>query len=287
MTTAARRIEAEHLAQRLDGAEVNDELGRLARTLNEMLARLESRFEQVRRFSADASHELRTPLTVLKGEIEVALRTQRSAGEYRQVLASTLEEVERMARMVDELLLLSRADAGALRWESEPVELDRLVEEVAKQTDVLARPKEIRVSLTEMAPLMVRGDAQRLKQLLLNLADNAVKYTGPGGQVSLGLRAVTAEGHPAETSAEDQTAGEYAEIVVRDTGVGISAEDLPRIFERFYRADPARSRQAAGAGLGLCISQTIAEAHNGRIEVESTPGGGSTFRVLLPLQSRR
>jgi heavy metal sensor kinase len=285
MTTAARRIEAEHLAQRLDGAEVNDELGRLARTLNEMLARLESRFEQVRRFSADASHELRTPLTVLKGEIEVALRTQRSAEEYRRVLASTLEEVERMARMVDELLLLSRADAGALRWESEQVELDRLVEEVAKQADVLARPKEVRVSLTEMAPLMVRGDAHRLKQLLLNLADNAVKYTGPGGQVSLGLRAVTAEGRPAEASAEDQGTGEYAEIVVRDTGVGISADDLPRIFERFYRADPARSRQAAGAGLGLCISKTIAEAHGGRIEVQSAPGVGSTFRVLLPLQA--
>ncbi len=274
MTTAARRIEAEHLAQRLDGAEVNDELGRLARTLNEMLARLEAAFEQVRRFSADASHELRTPLTVLKGEIEVALRSPRPPEEYRAVLHSTLEEVERMARLVDDLLLLSRADAGALRLESAPVELDHLVEEVAKQGDVLARAKQVEVRLTEVAPLVVQGDGGRLKQLLLNLMDNAIKYTGPGGQVTLGLRPSAGPGG---------RAGEHAEIFVRDTGAGIPPEQLPRIFERFYRADPVRSREAGGAGLGLCISRTIAEAHGGRIEVESAPGAGSTFRLLLPL----
>jgi heavy metal sensor kinase len=274
MTTAARRIEAEHLAQRLGGAEVNDELGRLARTLNEMLARLEAGFAQVRRFSADASHELRTPLTVLKGEIEVALRSPRAPEEYRRVLTSTLEEVERMARLVEDLLLLSRADAGALRFESEPVELDHLIEEVAKQAEVLARPRQTRVSLTEMAPLVVRGDGQRLKQLLLNLVDNAIKYTPAGGQVTLGLRAV-----PDGAAASE----ERAEIFVRDTGIGIAPADVPRIFERFYRADPARSREAGGAGLGLCISRTIVEAHQGRIEVESAPGQGSTFRVLLPL----
>jgi heavy metal sensor kinase len=276
MTQAARRIEAEHLTQRLGGAEVNDELGRLARTLNEMLARLEAGFAQVRRFSADASHELRTPLTVLKGEIEVALRSPRDPAEYRRVLESTLEEVEAMARLVDELLLLSRADAGALRWESTPVELDHLVEELTKQGEILARPKQIRIAVTDMAPLIVQGDSQRLRQLLLNLVDNAVKYTPIGGQVSLGLRATTREG-------ADGPPREYAEIVVQDTGIGIPAEDLPRIFERFYRADPARSREAGGAGLGLCISKTIAEAHGGRIEVESTPGAGSTFRLLLPL----
>jgi heavy metal sensor kinase len=281
MTRAARRIEAEHLAQRLEGAEVNDELGRLAQTLNEMLARLEAGFAQVRRFSADASHELRTPLTVLKGEIEVALRNPRGADEYRRVLASTLEEVERMARLVDELLLLSRADAGALRWESEPVELDRLVEEATKQADVLARPKRIGVTLTEVAPLIVRGDGQRLKQLLLNLVDNAIKYTPDGGQVTLSLRATgRPPSDPAASGAE-----EWAEIGVRDTGVGIPPEELPRIFERFYRADAARSREAGGAGLGLCIGKTIAEAHGGRIEVESRVHAGSTFRVFLPLSA--
>ncbi|HTU00385.1 MAG TPA: ATP-binding protein, partial [Candidatus Sulfotelmatobacter sp.] len=281
MTLAARRIEAEDLSLRIAGPRTDDELGRLARTLNEMLARLEAGFAQVRRFSADASHELRTPLTVLRGEIEVALRSPRDSDEYRRVLSSTLEEVERMARLVEDLLLLSRADAGGLRWESERVELDHLVEEVAKQGDVLARGKQIHVRLKDLAPLVVQGDGRRLKQLLLNLVDNAIKYTPDGGQVSLGLRTTPAEssGGPVSSPA----AREEVEITVQDTGIGIPPDEIPRIFERFYRADPARSREAGGAGLGLCIGKTIAEAHGGRIEVNSTPGVGSTFRVLLPL----
>ena len=194
MTTAARRIEAEHLAQRLDGAEADDELGRLARTLNEMLARLESAFAQVRRFSADASHELKTPLTVLKGEIEVALWNPRDPAEYQRVLRSVLEETESLTLLVDDLLLLSRADAGALRWEMNAVELDRLVEEVAKEGEVLGRGKQVRVSIQGLEPLIVRGDGQRLKQLLRNLVDNGVKYTPSGGHVALTLRRV--EGAP-------------------------------------------------------------------------------------------
>ena len=283
MTLAARRIEAEDLSLRIAGPRTDDELGRLARTLNEMLARLESGFAQVRRFSADASHELRTPLTVLKGEIEVALRSPRDSMEYRRVLSSTLEEVERMARLVEDLLLLSRADAGGLRWESERVELDHLVEEVAKQGDVLARGKQIRVQLKELAPLIIQGDGRRLKQLLLNLVDNAIKYTPAGGEVALALRAMA----PVSSDAVDSAppAREEAEIIVQDTGIGIAPEDIPRIFERFYRADPARSREAGGAGLGLCIGKTIAEAHGGRIEVESSPGTGSTFRVVLPISA--
>ncbi len=279
MTTAARRIEAERLAQRLEGAEMDDELGRLARTLNEMLARLEVAFAQVRRFSADASHELKTPLTVLKGEIEVALRNPRDPAEYQRVLGSVLEEVESMARLVDDLLLLSRADAGALRWEIGPVELDRLVEEVAKEGDILGRGTQVRVSIRALEPVIVQGDGQRLKQLLRNLVDNGIKYTPPGGQVTLALR-----------TESDQAPGlgsapQHALIDVRDTGVGIPAEALPRIFERFYRVDPARSREAGGAGLGLCIAKTIADAHGGRIEVLSTPGAGSTFTFVLPLHS--
>jgi signal transduction histidine kinase len=292
MTTTARRIEAEHLAQRLGGAEVEDELGRLARTLNEMLARLEAAFAQVRRFSADASHELKTPLTVLKGEIEVALRSPRDPAEYQRVLTSVLEEVESMARLVDDLLLLSRADAGALRWEMEAVELDRLVEEVAKEGEILARGKQVRVSIQALEPLIVQGDGQRLKQLLRNLVDNGIKYTPPGGHVALLLRRVDWSNRQMVDSAKpvDQltprpidSAVEWAEIVVQDTGIGIPPEGLPRIFERFYRVDPARSREAGGAGLGLCIAKTIAEAHGGRIEVQSTPGAGSTFTLVLPL----
>jgi heavy metal sensor kinase len=285
MTTTARRIGAERLAERLEGAEADDELGRLARTINGMLARLEAAFAQVRNFSSDASHELRTPLTVLKGEIEVALRNPRESGEYQRVLTSALEEVERMSRLVDDLLLLSRADAGALGWDRGTVELDRLVEEVAKQGDILGQARGVRTRISTLEPLAVQGDDQRLKQLLLNLVDNAIKYSPPGGQVTLGLRTRKREASSAQKSDSEGAAGggDFVEITVQDTGIGISAESLPRIFERFYRADQARSREAGGAGLGLCIARTIAEAHGGRILVQSTPGAGSTFTVLLPL----
>jgi signal transduction histidine kinase len=252
-----------------------------------MLARLEAAFAQVRRFSADASHELKTPLTVLRGEIEVALRSPRDPVEYQRVLGSILEEVESMARLVDDLLLLSRADAGALRWDMTPVELDRLVEEVAKEGGILGRGKQVQVKIQGLEPLIVQGDGQRLKQLLRNLVDNGVKYTPPGGQVSLALRAVKREAlNVKRTDPETGPAdGDFAEIIVRDTGVGIPPEALSRIFERFYRVDPARSRETGGAGLGLCIAKTIAEAHGGTIEVQSPPGAGSAFTVRLPLRA--
>lgn len=295
MTQAARRIGAERLAERLEGAETDDELGRLARTLNEMLARLEAGFAQVRRFSADASHELRTPLTILKGEIEVALRCAREPAEYERVLHSALEEVERMARLVDDLLMLSRADAGALRWEKGPVELDRLVEEVAKLGELLGRARDVAVVIRGLEPLIAHGDEQRLRQLLLNLVDNAVKYTRPAGRVTLALRrAGGTPGDPAAPQPEsapspplpeppNPPASGWAEIVVQDTGAGIPPEALPRIFERFYRVDDARSREAGGTGLGLCIAKAIADAHGGRIEVESALGVGSAFTVRLPI----
>jgi len=295
MTTAARRIEAEHLGERLGGAEVDDELGRLARTLNEMLARLEAAFAQVRRFSADASHELKTPLTVVKGEIEVALRNRRDPAEYERVLRAVLEEVDSMAHLVEDLLLLSRADAGALKLESGPVELDRLVEEVAKEGEVLGQAKKVHVTIKSLEPLVLRGDGPRLKQLLRNLVDNAVKYSPAGGRVALELRrgarqsgnqATRQLGDPPNRQIAQLPNGpsvEWVEVLVQDTGVGIPAESLPRIFERFYRVDPARARETGGAGLGLCIAKTIAEAHGGAIEVGSTPGVGSTFTVRLPL----
>jgi heavy metal sensor kinase len=289
MTTTARRIGAEHLEERLAGAGVDDELGRLARTLNEMLARLEAAFAQARRFSADASHELKTPLTVLRGEIEVALRSARDPAEYQRVLTSVLEEVESMARLVDDLLLLSRADAGALRWDVAPVEMDRLLEEVAKEGEILGRGKQVQVRILGLEPLVVRGDGQRLKQLLRNLVDNGVKYTPPGGKVSLALRAARREAVEPNPKSKIQNPklpeafASWAEITVQDTGVGIPPEALPRIFERFYRADPARARETGGAGLGLCIAKTIAEAHGGRIDVQSVPGAGSTFTLRLPL----
>jgi heavy metal sensor kinase len=275
MTEAARRIGAERLGQRLVGADVEDELGRLARTLNEMLARLEAAFSEMRRFSADASHELRTPLTVLKGEIEVALRSERDSAEYQRVLVSALDEVERMTRLVEDLLLLSRADAGALRFERERVELDRLVEEVCKQGEFLGRGRGVQVSLRSLEPLVVEGDGQKLQQVLLNLVDNAVKYTPAGGHVGVGLR---------QSSAAPDRQPE-AEIFVQDDGIGIQPDAVPHLFDRFYRADPARSRDGSGAGLGLCIAKTIAEAHGGTIAVTSALGAGSTFTVHLPLMA--
>ena len=287
MTMTARRIEAEQLGKRLGGADVDDELGRLARTLNEMLTRLEAAFAQVRRFSADASHELKTPLTVLRGEIEVALRSPRDPAEYQRVLVSVLEEVESMALLVDDLLLLSRADAGAMRWDVAPVELDRLVEEVAKEGEILGRGKQVQVKIQELEPLVIQGDGQRLKQLLRNLVDNGVKYTPSGGRVTLALRAVRREAPGPNSNFEFRISNspDWVEIEVRDTGIGITPEAMPRIFERFYRVDPARSRETGGAGLGLCIAKTIAEAHGGSIEVQSTPGVGSAFTLLLPLRS--
>jgi len=202
--------------------------------------------------------------------------------------------------MVDDLLLLSRADAGALRLATEPVELDRLVEDAAKEGEVLAQPKQVRVRLQALEPLVASGDGPRLAQLLRNLVDNAIKYTPAGGQVSLALRAGSGGGGQGsgiggetsqdpgagpEASPRPPAPGSYAEIVVQDTGIGIGPEALPRIFDRFYRADPARSRDSGGAGLGLCIARTIAEVHGGRIEVVSTPGEGSTFTLRLPLRA--
>ena len=269
MAEAARRISAEHLAERLADPGGEDELSKLAQTLNEMLSRLDESFNQIRQFSADASHELQTPLTILKGEMEVALRSPRSPEEYQRILKSALEEIDRIARLVEGLLLLARADAGVLRMDRKTVDLSQVVEEIYEQGKVLAAARDINLLLGQMEPTLIQGDAERLRRLLLNLMDNGIKYTPAGGRVTLSL----------------QREGEWARLKVEDTGIGLSPEDQERIFERFYRSAEARSRSEGGYGLGLCIAKSIAEAHGGRIEVNSTPGLGSTFAVLLPLDS--
>ncbi len=269
MTEAARRISAEHLAQRLEETGAGDELDRLSKTLNEMLGRLDIAFSQIRQFSADASHELQTPLTILKGELEVALRAPRSSDEYERILKSALEEIDRIAHLVEGLLLLARADAGVLRMDRRPVDLAQLVEDVYGQAKVLADAKTLTVGLGPVEPVSIEGDAERLRRLLLNLVDNGIKYTPPGGQVTLSL----------------ESDGAWASLKVADTGFGLSREAQEQIFQRFYRAEETRTRGEGGAGLGLCIARSIAEAHSGRIQVESTPGHGSAFTVLLPLHS--
>jgi heavy metal sensor kinase len=269
MAETARRISAEHLAARLEDTGANDELNRLAHTLNAMLERLDASFHQIRQFSADASHELQTPLTILKGEIEVALRTLRDPGEYQRVLKSALEEIDRLTRLVEGLLLLARADAGVLRMDHQSVDLAQTVEDVYRQAKILADSRNIHLLLGEMEPLSIQGDYERLRRVLLNLVDNGIKYTPAGGRVTLSL----------------QRQGQWASFQVADSGIGLSPEDRTRIFERFYRSAEARSQGEGGSGLGLCIARSIVEAHDGKVQVESTPGQGSTFTVLLPLPS--
>lgn len=267
MTTAAQRIGAAHLDERLDESGTGDELDQLAQTLNAMLSRLDNAFRQIRQFSADASHELQTPLTILKGELEVALRAPRSAETYQQTMRSALEEIDRIAQLVDGLMLLARADAGVLRMDQQPVELHELVREVYDQTQILAARKHVNLQLGPVEPTVVQGDPERLRRLLLNLTDNAIKYTPSGGDVTLSL----------------QSRQTRAALQVADTGIGLSPEEQEHVFQRFYRSDATRSLDAEGSGLGLCIARSIADAHGGTIELDSTPGVGSTFTVLLPL----
>jgi heavy metal sensor kinase len=266
MTRTARRITAEDLSRRVERPGTGDELERLAETLNGMLARLEAAFTQTRRFAADAAHELRTPLAALRGGIEVALRAERPPEEYRRALASSLEEVERLIRLAEDLLLLSRATAGPEMTRA-PVDLEPLLLDVFDMGARRGRAAGVSVRIDTMAPSAVRGDATALRGVLLNLVENAIKYTPPGGKVELGL--TTGDG--------------MAVVTVSDTGIGLDPADADRIFEPFVRLDAARTRDTGGAGLGLAIARSVAVAHGGTLSVESRPGAGSRFVLRLPL----
>jgi len=266
MTRAAAAIgHSADLSRRLPEPPQHDELGRLARTFNEMLGDLGEAFATQRRFLADASHELRTPLTVVRANLD-ALR--RGAGadpaEREETLRATAREADRMARLVADLLALARADAGQ-PLARQRLALDTLVLDVYQQGRAIADG--VHLELGEWEQIAVDGDPDRLKQVALNLLDNALRHTPAGGAVTLDLLRL----------------GDEAVLRVRDTGPGIDPEHLPRIFERFYRADQPRSRQAGGTGLGLAIAREVAEAHGGRIDVASRPGAGSTFSLVLPV----
>jgi two-component system OmpR family sensor kinase len=223
-------------------------------------------FHARQRFLADVSHELRTPLTTIRGNVDLIRRMGEADDETMDVVQ---DELMRMTRLVDDLLLLARADTGGLPIQQQPVELDGIFLDVYRQ--VKSIEKDVRVELKEVDQVCVLGDQDRLKQLILNLVDNAMKYTPPGGKVSLSLA----------------KANGIAEIAVADTGIGIPAEDLPRVFDRFYRVDKARSRNMGGSGLGLSIAYWIAQAHGGNITVSSAVGEGTEFRITLPTISEK
>ena len=263
IATLARQISrADDLSRRLPDTGRDDEIGDLTMVLNQTLARLESLFRTQQRFLADVSHELRTPLTTIRGNVDLM---RRMGGADQESLDDIQAELDRMTRLVNDLLLLARADAGGLPIERQPVELDTVLLDVYRQLSLLKKPVDI--VLEEVDQVQVSGDADRLKQLILNLADNAVKYTPPGGAVRLSLSKAAGEAH----------------LQISDTGIGISEEDLPYIFERFYRVDKARTRAHGGSGLGLSIAKWIVDVHGGRIHAESDAGEGTTFHVILPL----
>ncbi|HNP85641.1 MAG TPA: ATP-binding protein [Kouleothrix sp.] len=264
--TAQSIVRAEDLSLRVPVPPTQDELQRLTITVNDLLARLEVLFSAQRRFVADVSHELRTPLAAMQGNLEVL---DRGAARDPELLAESLadmrREVARLIRMANDLLLLAQSEAG-IQLHYEPVELDTLLLEVHR--DLRPLTGGVQLHIGEEDQIVVQGDRDRLKQALLNLGINALQHTAPGGSVTLSLA---------------QHDG-VAELSVADTGAGIAAEDVPHIFERFYRADRARSRNRGGAGLGLPIVKWIAEAHGGQVHVTSTPGVGSRFSITLPIE---
>ncbi len=266
----AESIGVQNLSRRLEVPKTRDELRRLTETLNAMLGRIENSVKRITQFTADASHDLRTPVAVVRATAEITLRRPRAAGEYRDALSRILETSVETSELLENLLTLARADAGAAAMDMRLVDLAAYVRKAKERAVVLSADKTLHFTARMPAdPVWVRADAIAIDRLLLILVDNAVKYTPAGGRCEIEL---------------SQDRGQ-ADITVRDTGVGISEGDLPSIFERFVRVDRARSRETPGAGLGLAIARWITEMHGGTIAVESKVGAGSVFRVRLPASS--
>lgn len=268
ITREARSISAQNLSRRLVVPPTGDELQNLSETLNDMLERLEQAFRRITQFTGDASHELRTPVALMRTRAEVILRRPRSEEEYRETLRQILEDLQRTSSLIENLMLLARADSGTEALQRTRINLVECVGEACLEGRTLAETKQIsfREELPAF-PVWIEGDWTSLQRLFLILLDNAVKYTPPQGRINVSLK----------------LSNGWAVTEVRDTGIGIAAEDLPHIFVRFFRADRARSRETGGAGLGLSIGQWIAQAHGGTIKAFSEPGEGSVFQVLIPL----
>jgi heavy metal sensor kinase len=270
LTETAKQVGADTLGRRVPLAGTDDELDRLAETINGMLDRIERHVRQMRQFTADASHELRSPLAALRGNAEVALNRDRTVEELRRVLEDSIDHYDRLSRIAEDLLLLAKADAGRPIIRQEKVQLDRAVRGVIELYEPLACDLGIRLQLEDCRQILLEGDGARLRQLVGNLLDNAIKHTDAGGRIRISLASMDGS----------------ARLEITDTGSGIPAEHLSRVFDRFYRVDRARSARHGGAGLGLAISRTIVEAHGGSIRITSEPGEGTTVYVELPAISR-
>jgi heavy metal sensor kinase len=266
MAGQAREITGSNLNRRLEIGRAAEELLVLAASFNELLARLDESFEAMRRFVADASHELRTPIAIIRGEADVALSHDRGAAEYKDSLAIVLDESRRLSRLVDDLLNLARADAGRVKLDVHEFYFNELLAECCRSMQTLAAASGIALECPTTGDVQFRGDEALLRRLVINLLDNAIRYTPPGGKVSAVL----------------ETGPAAVRIYISDTGVGIPPEAAPHVFDRFYRADKARSRQDGGFGLGLAIVKWIAESHNGSVELTHNPGPGTTFTVTFP-----
>ena len=265
MRHTAEQISSGNLRQRLPVSSTGDAIENLARTLNQMLGRLDRAYQQAVRFSADASHELRTPITILRGEMEALIRTEKMSDVSRDRLGSILEEIERLSSIVESLISLARLDAGENK-EHKAVDLSHLVRTTVEQMQLLAEEKNILVTVEAPQPYFIMGESESLKQVIINLFDNAVKYTMNGGSIIV------------STYVTDRN----TVLKFKDNGMGIASDDIPHIFERFYRTDNARSQAIQGAGLGLSIVQSICQAHGGTIEVDSQQGGGTVFTITFP-----
>lgn len=263
---AAERIHLHNLKERLPSTGNGDELDRLTEVFNAMTCRLDAAFTRVREFTLHASHELKTPLTIMRGEVETMMRDDATPPVHRELLASQLEEIQRLTKIVDGLTFLAKADAGQAVLKLEPVRLEELVRDVFADAQMLARSQNITVTLANCDDIVVQGDRYRLRQLLLNLTDNAIKYNQPEGRVVITL---TRHAHSGV-------------LTFGNTGPGICPEKLPCVFDRFHRGDPAHSSDVEGCGLGLSIAQWIVQAHGGTISIASEPGQQTTVTVRLP-----
>jgi len=267
MTQAAKSISADRLSERIVIGNPHDELGELGTTLNQMIDRLEQSFDEMRRFTADAAHELRTPLAIIRSEAEIALRLPRTDDQYRTVLENLLEDVNRLTALADQLLFLSRQEARLMGDSNDIVLIDELLHDVVGNMQIIAQEKGVELTLRRTAPCRLSCDARLLRRLFVNILDNAIKYTAPRETVTV----------------DNDVDSEHVKVIIEDRGEGIAPEHLRHVFDRFYRADAARSNEKGGAGLGLAICQSIVKGCGGMIEVESQLGVGTRFTVRLPI----